>query len=174
MRVYNRMTTAEAEDAGIPADMRGFYLRVDRGKANYLPPAVKSTWFHLYSVTLDNGDDVGAIESWSYPGQDGGGIEKKADDAFLYLLLSARHHGNRVSPAPQADDFAPKVFARDKYAEDLKLTKRHFKDAMERLLEAGRIRIEDERQGGTNRHPRKTIVPVKVTDGDEDEGVKVW
>jgi hypothetical protein len=160
MRVYNRMTTSEAEDGGVPTDQRGFYLRVDRGKANYLPPATKSTWFRLQSVTLDNGDDVGAIEPWSYPGQEGGGVEKKADDAFMYLLLSAKHHGNLVGAAPQAADYAPKRFARDKYARDLGLREKHFKLAMERLLDAGRIAIEEVRGEGSNRHARKVIVAV--------------
>jgi hypothetical protein len=104
LRVYHRMTTAEAEDGGIPVDARGFYLRVDRGKANYLPPAVKSTWFHLASVLLDNGDDVGAIEPWTYPGQGASGVEKKAEDVFLFLLLRNQHAGRSISPAPNSPE----------------------------------------------------------------------
>jgi AAA domain len=118
LRVYNRMTTAEAEEAGIPKDLRGFYLRVDRGKANYLPPAVKSTWFHLASVTLDNGDDVGTIEPWTHPGQTGApnaakeAAQNRVDMLFLKLLAAATLRGDYVSDAYQSAQYAPKVLPR--------------------------------------------------------------
>ena len=107
LRVYNRMTTLEAETAGIATDMRGYYLRVDRGKANYLPPAVKSTWFHLASVTLDNGDDVGAIEPWIYPGQSGAAHEaaiRHVDETLPHPagdVHSARRHRQRRRAGPR-------------------------------------------------------------------------
>ena len=46
-RVFNRMAKAEAERAGLQEEDRVFYIRIDRGKANYLPPAVKGNWFEL-------------------------------------------------------------------------------------------------------------------------------
>jgi hypothetical protein len=46
------MSKAEAEAAGIPVDERGFYFRVDWGKANYLPPAVNSKWYRLENIEL--------------------------------------------------------------------------------------------------------------------------
>jgi hypothetical protein len=149
LRVYNRMTTTEAEDAGIPKDLRGFYLRVDRGKANYLPPAVKSTWFHLASIVLDNGDDVGAIEPWTYPGQDGApnaakeATQKRVDMLFLRLLAAFTLRGDHVSDAPQAVRYAPKAFAATPEALAEGLPHAAFAAAMERLKSAGRVRSAD-------------------------------
>ena len=170
LRVYNRMTTDEAENAGVAVDMRGFYLRVDRGKANYLPPAIRSTWFHLASVVLDNGDDVGAIEPWTYPGQGEGAspMEKKGEDLFMFLLLRQKNVGRPVSPAHNAQDYAPKVFARSKEAREAKVGVRHFKGAMDRLLDTGRISIAEERDG--SRHPRRVIVGVDLRAPKEEEG----
>lgn len=69
--VFNRMAKAEAERAGLQEEDRVFYIRIDRGKANYLPPAVKGNWFELKSVQLLNGENVGAIAQWQFPGQEG-------------------------------------------------------------------------------------------------------
>jgi hypothetical protein len=39
------MSKAEAQKAGIAEEDRLWYIRIDRGKANYLPPATKgSSW----------------------------------------------------------------------------------------------------------------------------------
>ena len=139
LRVYNRMTTTEAEDAAIPKDLRGFYLRVDRGKANYLPPAVKSTWFHLASIVLDNGDDVGAVEPWTYPGQGGApneareATQKRVDVLFLRLLAAFTLRGDRVSDAHQAARYAPKAFAETPEALAEGLPAAAFAAAMARL-----------------------------------------
>jgi hypothetical protein len=170
MRVYNKMTSAEAQDGGVPLDARGLYLRVDRGKANYLPPAAKSTWFHLASVFLDNGDDVGTIEPWSYPGQDGGSsIAKQAKNLFILLLLRSTQAGRGVTPANNSADYAPKVFARQKEAKDAKISKRHFEEAMNDLLDAGRIGIEVQRRSDTDRHARRVLVPIPIREQTDVE-----
>jgi len=41
-RVFNRMSKSEAGGAGLSEDDRLFYIRIDRGKANYLPPSDES------------------------------------------------------------------------------------------------------------------------------------
>jgi hypothetical protein len=169
LRVYNRMTVAEAEGGGVPADERGFYLRVDRGKANYLPPAVKSTWFHLASIILDNGDDVGAIEPWSYSGQAGSAAEKKAEDMFMFLLLRTQHAGRVVTPGKTSADYAPKVFARSPEAREAKIGVRQLEAAMERLIDRARIVIE--REPGTDRHPRRIIRPVTLAEPPPERAV---
>jgi AAA domain/Bifunctional DNA primase/polymerase, N-terminal len=162
LRVYNRMTTDEAEEAGIKKDLRGFYLRVDRGKANYLPPAVKSTWFHLASVLLDNGDDVGAIEPWTFPGQ--GGVpneareaaQRRLDSLFLRLLAEVTLRGDYVSDAYQSAQYAPKVFASSAEAVADGLALAALEAAMHRLRAAGRIRSVP---GGPRRGRKLEIVP---------------
>jgi len=64
-RVLNRMTPAQAQSAKV-ADHRE-YIRSDNGKANYAP-AFAATWFKIVSIPLPNGDNVGALEPWKYPG----------------------------------------------------------------------------------------------------------
>ena len=72
-RALNRMTSEEAERAGI-AEPR-FFFRADNGKANLAPPD-KTAWFQLRDTTLgngdpdlpfDNGDRVGVAEPWTWP-----------------------------------------------------------------------------------------------------------
>ncbi|MDX6807170.1 AAA family ATPase [Terrihabitans rhizophilus] len=71
-RALNGMTKEEAASAGVEKPRA--YFRVDNGKANLSAPPDKAAWFHLASVDLDNGrtpnapgDNVGAVESWTWP-----------------------------------------------------------------------------------------------------------
>jgi hypothetical protein len=66
VRVCNWMTAAEAARAGI-ADHRG-YFRADNGKANYSAPSTTATWFRHQGVLVPNGDDVGVVQPWHFPG----------------------------------------------------------------------------------------------------------
>jgi hypothetical protein len=65
-RVINRMSSSEAEQAKVTSENRHFYVRIDKGKRNMAPPE-KATWFHLVSVHLANGDNVQALEEWTFP-----------------------------------------------------------------------------------------------------------
>ncbi|MEY2926376.1 MAG: hypothetical protein RL367_853, partial [Pseudomonadota bacterium] len=53
----NRMTRDEAERFGIEAGEAGRYFRVYDDKNNRAPPAERSDWYHLHSVSLCNGPD---------------------------------------------------------------------------------------------------------------------
>lgn len=64
--VYNRMTTAEAETAGIDPAQAAFHFRVQNDKANLAPPE-KADWFRMNNVDLDNGDRVGVACPWEWP-----------------------------------------------------------------------------------------------------------
>jgi hypothetical protein len=66
VRVLNRMAKEEAALPGVDLDERALYLRIDRFKRNLAPPE-KATWMRLASVALANGDNVQAVEAWSYP-----------------------------------------------------------------------------------------------------------
>jgi hypothetical protein len=46
----------------------GYYFRSFNGKWNFAPPAAQSDWYRLESITLRNGDNVGAATPWQYPG----------------------------------------------------------------------------------------------------------
>jgi RecA-family ATPase len=56
VRVLNRMTKAEAENAGIPGNGNRRYFRAALDKQNLSPPRDDVTWRYLEDVELPNGD----------------------------------------------------------------------------------------------------------------------
>jgi hypothetical protein len=66
-RVLNKMSQKEAEDAGIEKATAWRYLRLDDGKANMAPPPERADWYKLESIALGNGDNVGAVTTWTWP-----------------------------------------------------------------------------------------------------------
>ena len=52
---------------GLDEFSRLSYFRVDRGKANTVPPAKSATWRKFESVHLANDDDVGVVVPWDHP-----------------------------------------------------------------------------------------------------------
>ena len=147
-RVFNRMSKAEAEKAGLSEEDRVFYIRIDRGKANYLPPATKATWFHLQSVELLNGEQVGTIAPWEFPGQDGApsaaraAANDTAEHIFLGLLARLTLEGRTVSERPGVN-YAPRLFAQEPEAKKAKVSKAALEAAMLRLFAAKRIQVDD-------------------------------
>jgi hypothetical protein len=73
-RVLNVMSSDEAKQAGVEAEKRRRFFRVDDGKANMQPPADSASWHELISVPLGNdtpdmpGDIVGVAAAWKLPG----------------------------------------------------------------------------------------------------------
>ena len=65
-RIFNQMTAAEAEKAGLNPDDRKAYFRFDRTKAN-MAPAEFAVWHQLVPVTLPNGEEVAVVEPWEFP-----------------------------------------------------------------------------------------------------------
>ncbi|NNU67605.1 AAA family ATPase [Rhizobium sp. WYCCWR 11152] len=83
MRVFNVMTPAEAEKAGVD-DPRA-YFRVDFGKVNMVASG-QSQWRRFVSVPLGNGrglaktgDEIGVVEPWRWPSREA--IEERAASA---------------------------------------------------------------------------------------------
>jgi RecA-family ATPase len=157
-RVFNRMSKAEAQGAGISEEDRLFYIRIDRGKANYLPPAIKGTWYHLNSVQLLNGEQVGAVEAWAFPGSDAqpsaakSAAERAADYVFLEILRRFIAGGRPASDRKGGGNYAPTLFAEEREAKAAKLGKAALHAAMLRLLADGRIRPTDSREGQRKVH----------------------
>jgi hypothetical protein len=149
-RVFNRMSKADAFKARLREEDRVFYIRVDRGKANYLPPAIKSNWFELKSVQLLNSENVGAVAPWIFPGQDAAASPAKAaadervDLLFLQLLTRLNNMGVEVTNTLRGTG-APEVFARQPEAKLARLGKNAFVEAMDRLLANGSIYLAQTR-----------------------------
>ena len=156
-RVLNRMSKQDASNAGIDETARLSHFRVDRAKGNY-SPAQAATWRRFVNVGLPNGDDVGVVTPWDFPGQ---GVntpekiaaERKAEEIFLLLLGKFSARGINVS-ANSGPTYAPAKFATEREAQVAKVSKAALKGAMDRLLDADRIRAETHDRG------RHKLVPV--------------
>ena len=162
VRLLNCISSKDAEAAGILDIERPSYFRIDRGKANYSAPAKEATWRRFMNVTLLNGDDVGVVAPWQFPGQDAPPspekleAERKAEHVFLEILrrlsLAGRFVGERGAHN------APHVFAKEREAKMAKVGKAALADAMRRLFDKGKILIEEYTM--PNRHPGVRIVEV--------------
>ena len=159
LRIVNAMSTKEAAQAGIEEENRRLYFRVDRGKANYLPPATRAAWHQFKSVVLPSTqDNVGVVTAWEFPGQDGAPTAAKtaADHVFLEILRRF-NASDRPASDRKGSNYAPTLFAEEKEAKAAKLGKLQFKAAMLRLLDSGPVRPKDERSGWQRSH---TLVPT--------------
>jgi hypothetical protein len=113
-RVLNRMNEKDGESAGCVETERLSRFRVDRAKGNY-SPAQAATWRQFISVELANGDDVGVVAPWNFPGQGENTPEKvaadqKAETVFLRLLDKFIGYGVDVS-LKAGSTYAPAKFA---------------------------------------------------------------
>jgi RecA-family ATPase len=154
-RMLNQMTEKDAEAVGIPEHERARYFRTDRVKANNAPPA-KAVWRRFVSIELPNGDDVGVVVAWDYPGQGApsaemAAAERAADNLFMQLLVRLTAEGRTVSDRA-GTKFAPHVFSQEAEAKTAKVGKRPLAEAMRRLFAAKRIRVDDKGEGGHKTH----------------------
>jgi len=162
VRMLNVMSSKDAENAGIMDIERANYFRIDRAKANYSGPAKTATWRQFVNVDLPNGDNVGVVTPWLFPGQDGmpspekAEAERKAEHVFLEILRRLTLAGRFVGERGAYN--APHVFAKEREAKIAKVGKAALSAAMVRLFDKAKIRIEDYIMA--NRHPGVRIVEV--------------
>jgi RecA-family ATPase len=154
-RILNRMAEKDASDLALQEHERAKYFRVDKAKGNY-SPAIKAVWRQFINVELPNGDDVGVVTPWNYPGQGEATPERQeqdrtADFVFLQLIDRFALEGRGVSERPSRN-YAPALFADEAEAKIAKLNKITLKAAMLRLFKAGKIKAIDEGSGGKAVH----------------------
>jgi RecA-family ATPase len=154
VRLFNIMSKEEANNLGINEFERLSYFRVDRGKANYLPPAKSAVWRKFESIELANGDNVGVITAWEHPGQGGPQTEAQKAQAyrdeqvFMRLLDRFTLDGRYVSDKP-SPSYAPKLFAEEEEAKAARVSKHRLKDAMRRLFATKQVRLEEYDRGSS-------------------------
>jgi hypothetical protein len=147
VRMLNFMSPQDAENAGLMEIERTTYFRIDRAKANYSAPSKEATWRKFANVDLPNGDAVGVVTPWQFPGQDGAPTpekleaERKAEHVFLEILRRLSLAGRFVSERGAHN--APHVFAKEKEAKLAKIGKAALAAAMLRLFDKGKIRQEE-------------------------------
>jgi hypothetical protein len=150
VRVLNRMSKEEGENAGVDKPRLHFRTFID--KANLAPPAESSTWFKLESVDLGNGsngigDSVGVVVPWQWP-------DLLADVTVRELrAVQAIANEGRYRASPQAEDWVGKAVA-----EALRLDlakpadKRKAKNLIKIWLESGALKkVEEKDDKGMSR-----------------------
>ncbi|KRR22638.1 hypothetical protein CQ14_31000 [Bradyrhizobium lablabi] len=112
MYTLTRMTDAEGETFGIPAEERRLYVRLDSSKVNIAPPSGEATWFKLVGVGLENGtpdypngDEVQTVVPW-HPPKTWEGITSAQVNAALDQIEAGLPNGQRYSDAPKAGERA--------------------------------------------------------------------
>jgi RecA-family ATPase len=154
-RILNRMAEKEASDLALQEHDRARYFRVDKAKGNY-SPAVKAMWRQFINVELPNGDDVGVVAPWNYPGQGEATPERQeqeraSDFVFLQLVDRFTLEGRIVSER-SGRNYAPALFAEEAEAKVAKLNRVTLKASMLRLFKIGKIKAVDEGSGGKALH----------------------
>jgi len=164
VRMLNVMSPRDAESAGLMELERTNYFRIDRAKANYSGPAKTATWRQFVNVDLPNGDAVGVVTPWRFPGQDGAPpspekaeAERKAEHVFLELLARLSLEGRFVNERSGPNN-APHVFAKEREARLTKVGKSALDAAMRRLFDKKKIRQEEYMR--TDRHSGIRIVAI--------------
>ena len=160
-RVLNRMNEKDAEAAGCSEVERLSRFRVDRAKGNY-SPAQAATWRQFANVELINGNEVGVVAQWNFPGQgehtpEKAAADQKAERLFLQLLDKFTAQGINVSPN-SGSTYAPARFAEEREAKAAKVSKAALKAAMGRLLDTNRIRNEPSPGRADGRSHRLVVV----------------
>ena len=92
------------------------------------------------------------VAPWNFPGQgeqtpERAAADQKAEHVFLQLLDKFAARGTNVS-ANTGNTYAPAKFAEEREAKTAKVSKAALKAAMNRLLDAGRVRSEPSRSDG--------------------------
>lgn len=145
VRVVNGMTKEEAEKAGIAADQARRYFRVDFGKVNMVASS-SSAWRRFVSVSLGNGggmldpaDQIGVVESWSWPS-----AEQLADDvpggAVAAILADLADGTGRDSE--QSSEWAGHVVARHLGVDMDKAGKARVKALLAAWKKTGILKVE--------------------------------
>jgi len=112
-RVLNRMTSAQAEAAGMEPEERFSFFNVQYGKANLSKLNGKLAWHRMASVKLGNGgggnlkgvlqDDAGVVTRWEWPSA-AAVAEKVPQEAFT--AIRARIAGGDYGQSSNAGDWA--------------------------------------------------------------------
>jgi RecA-family ATPase len=161
-RLLNHMSEKDADAAGCDERERLAKFRVDRAKGNY-SPAQAATWRQFVDIEIPNGDHVGVVTLWSFPGQGERtehaiAMERTAEQVFLHLLdkYAARNINVSTHAGP---NHAPSKFAKEPEAKKAKVAKAHLDAAMLRLLDAKQVAVEPIGRGDRNAH--RLVVVIK-------------
>ena len=100
VRMLNLMTSSEAEEAGVQEYERERHVRVTPAKRNYSATAAPPNWIKIENLLISNGDDVGVVIPWTWPGHDPAAFEaavRRAEGIFIEVATRLIKRGHRLS-----------------------------------------------------------------------------
>lgn len=110
-----KMSKEEAEDMGVPAEKRHWYVRFDDAKSNITAPTEQTKWFKFRSVNLMNGnviypegDSVGVLEQVSIDQikeETGGVLSNNIEKVLSYICMYSDGAGGKSFPFSDARDY---------------------------------------------------------------------
>ena len=136
MRTLFAMSQGDADTFGLDAEERRLWVRLDDAKANLSLASGSARWFKRVSVTIANGEEVGAL----VPGdpnerapEDDRAVEIEA--ALLEAIRTAWNAGAPLSDQPRAKDrYAPGIVGKA-----LRCASEAVADVLARLMGEGAI-----------------------------------
>jgi hypothetical protein len=110
----------EAEKAGVEEYERERHVKVTPAKRNYSATAAPPQWIRIENLIINNGDDVGVIGPWEWPGHDPAAFKaavQRAEGIFVEVMLRLRAGGQRHSNK-KGVNYAPKLMAQTPEAKE--------------------------------------------------------
>jgi hypothetical protein len=160
VRILNPMNEGEAEKAGIEANERWRYLRIDR-VSNITPPE-EASWRQLTSTTLPCGDSIGVCTTWKFPSAFS---DVTTADVFWVRKVA---QGRAFRADTQAKNWIGHVIAGHFGLNmDNKADKAKVKQIVKVWIKNG-VLIEEKRQDPGTRKEFVYVVPGPFKDGEGD------
>ena len=120
VRMLDLMTVEEAEKAGVEEYERERHVKVTPAKRNYSATSAPPQWIRIENLIINNGDDVGVIGPWEWPGHDPAAFEAavaRAEGIFLGVMPRLQGRGQRLSNK-KGVNYAPKLMAQTPAAKE--------------------------------------------------------
>lgn len=163
VRVLNRMSATQAEEAGLAANDRYGYFSINHGKANLAPLSHRLDWRHLEGVPLGNGrgltkpqDFAPVVVEWKWPS-----LDEAAEwvPAEALVAIKKRIGGGDYRYDEQAKQWAGLIVADVLNLDaDNKADKRRIKAMLKKWEAEGHF--TDEMKPDERFKKRKCLVPV--------------
>ena len=154
VRMLDLMTVDEAQKVGVEEYQRERHVKVTPAKRNYSATSAGVQWIRIENLIIANGDDVGVVAPWEWPGHDPAAFEaavQRAEAVFLEVMAQLKKRGKRLSDK-RGVNFAPKLIADTPEAKEMRVNETVLVEAMGRLIESGRLEVFDGYKDGKPVH----------------------
>jgi AAA domain len=154
VRMLDLMTVDEAQKVGVEEYQRERHVKITPAKRNYSATSARAQWIRTENLIIANGDDVGVVAPWEWPGHDPAAFEaavQRAEAVFLEVMAQLKKRGKRLSDK-RGVNFAPKLIAETPEAKEMRVNETVLVEAIGRLIESGRLEVFDGYKDGKPVH----------------------